>query len=431
MASLLLGDLNDYIEPSQACVLPVNKPDDEQKKEGQPISINLTDCLACSGCITSAETVLVAQQTYNKLCEAVDSGKYQEITVSVSPQTVAALSIKYDLGMDQVWRRLNWFFKHRLGVSRVIDTSLSRCITLACLAEEFIEGFKNKKGPLIVSACPGWICYAEKRYSEFLPFLSTTRSPQQMAGVLVKHYYLREREDIKASDVYHCTVMPCFDKKLEASREDFVADILLTRDVDTVITTTELIQILEERGDLLFMDIPEEETADRLFRHEGSGSGGYLDYVLQYAAPVLFPGGQVQVVPGRNSDMTEYNYVVDGQVRLRFASIYGFRNIQTFVIKNKKRGPVYDFVEIMACPSGCLNGGGQPKSEDSSRQGQKEHNDNLNAAYKSTPVIDIEPPLVKQFLHWITEHQRTKLIRASYKAVADNDSLKKTINVQW
>lgn len=452
MASLLLGDLNDYIEPTQACIIPPSEKTAEAKAEGPTaVSINLTDCLACSGCITSAETVLVAQQTYSRLLEALDSRQYEQVVVSVSPQTVAALAVKYRMGVEGVWRRLNYFLKRILGVSLVLDTAQSRSLTLALLAREFLawraDG-SHQPGPLIVSACPGWVCYVEKRYREFVPLLSRTRSPQQMAGTLVKHVW---RPEGRAMDrIFHCTVMPCFDKKLEASREDFVADLegssSSSKEVDTVITTTELVQVLAERlpEGMDFPALPEDEECGPVGRHEGSGSGGYLEHVLAHAIHTLHPHvqGRIERIPGRNPDSCQVHFVEEGsgRVLLRFAAISGFRNIQTFVVRQRKaQAPELDFIEVMACPGGCLMGGGQPKAsveEDTPSAGpaaRKRLAEQLNEAYHSAPLITEEPPLVKEVLEWVEAdpERRQHLLRASFKAVEDNEKLKKKISVQW
>lgn len=450
MASLLLGDLNDHIEPSQACIKPVPKPVQTEDGPAKPVTINLTDCLACSGCITSAETVLVAQQTYSQLLDALDWGKYKQVIVSVAPQSLTSLAVKHKLGLEETWGKLNYFLKHILGVSRVLDVGKIRGITLKAMAKEYLA-FKvtNPTSPFIVSACPGWVCYAEKRYTEMLPMMSRTRSPQQMAGVLVKHYMA----DYQLDEIYHCTVMPCFDKKLEASREDFMNDLIgddctmaAVRDVDTVITTTELVQIIIERCPVPFSELETDPDVEPLVREEGSSSDAYLHYVLHATIRSSFPhiNGEVRQIQGRNADHTEFHFVdlATGKVLLRFAAIYGFKNIQTFVIKEKRRSSDgtasnFDFVEIMACPSGCLNGGGQLKPVSSeeepaaTRSAHKTHLAEMERVYRSVPTADSEDPLVSQFFNWVDEEPgRASLLQTQFRAVQDN-TLKKTINVQW
>jgi iron only hydrogenase large subunit-like protein len=274
-----------------------------------------------------------------------------------------------------------------------------------------------------------------------------------MAGVLVKHYNTVYQLD----EIYHCTVMPCFDKKLEASRQDFMNDLLrddnttaAIRDVDTVITTTELLQIISERCPVPFAEFGNDPDVDPLIREEGSSSDAYLHYVLHATIRSKFPHikGEVRQIQGRNADHTEYHFVdlATGKVLLRFAAIYGFKNIQTFVIKEKRRAgqqsddrtvSCFDFVEIMACPSGCLNGGGQLKPVASgeepapTRSAHKTHLAEMERVYRSIPTSALEDPLISQFFDWIDkEPGRSSLLQTQFRAVQDN-TLRKTINVQW
>jgi len=197
-------------------------------------------------------------------------------------------------------------------------------------------------------------------------------------GSLIKTMYARRR-GITGDKVWHLSVMPCFDKKLEASREDFAESGI--RDVDCVITTAELIKMIEERG-MDFMQIPEtqslSELETRMTSHAGSSSGGYLHHLMTVSAQALFgldvdlaEARGVQIRTVRNNDMVEYILEENGKVKLRMARCYGFRNIQNLVRKLEGKGPKvvkkkpgkedhgWDYVEVMACPSGCVNGGGQ------------------------------------------------------------------------
>uniref|UniRef100_A0A667YRQ3 Nuclear prelamin A recognition factor-like protein n=1 Tax=Myripristis murdjan TaxID=586833 RepID=A0A667YRQ3_9TELE len=323
---LQLTDLDDFITPSQQCVKPVkvekkggksvakiqieddgsyfqvNKDGGKQKLEKAKITLN--DCLACSGCITSAESVLITQQSHEELFKVLHSNKddaaeQKIVVVSVSPQSRASLAAHYDLSSSETGRRLTSFFKG-LGVHYVFDTSFSRTFSLLESQREFIERFQNKEQdskalPMLTSACPGWICYAEKTHGEFiLPYISTTRSPQQMMGSLVKGYFA-EQQGLSPQQVYHVAVMPCFDKKLEASRSDFYLNAAETREVDCVITSAEVQKMLEEENvslsdvepaplDPMFSSV----CGDDFLSHSGSGSGGYLHHVFTSAAKQLF-----------------------------------------------------------------------------------------------------------------------------------------------
>ncbi|XP_035225411.1 cytosolic Fe-S cluster assembly factor narfl-like isoform X2 [Stegodyphus dumicola] len=306
--------------------------------------------------------------------EAGDLDKIKIVVVSVSPQSRASLAAKYNLTVEDTAKRLTKFF-HNLGVTFVFDTTLSREFSLIESQKEFVLRYRKKdiqSGmlPMLSSACPGWICYAEKTHGDYiLPYLSSVKSPQQIMGSLVKDYLcskLMKRPD----QIYHVTVMPCFDKKLEASRSDFYSDTHQIRDVDCVLTSIEIEAMLTTEGVSLNMIEPEnldcfisKETPfpPELYTHLGSASGGYCDHIFMYAAKELFGQtlSKLEYKILRNQDFREITLEKDGEVILRFAIANGFRNIQNIVQKLKRGKSLYHFVEVMACPAGCINGGAQ------------------------------------------------------------------------
>jgi iron only hydrogenase large subunit-like protein len=305
------------------------------------------------------------------------------VVVSISPQSRASIAAKFRLGVKETAQKLTRFFKD-LGVHYVLDTTFARNFSLIEIQKEFVEKYRNnptptKVVPLLTSACPGWICYAEKTHGQFiLPYISTTKSPQQVMGSLVKQH-LGHATGKSPDKVYHVTVMPCFDKKLEASREDFYSDLYRTRDVDCVITSVEVEQMFEEKV-VDFPSLPPHKLDevfgmggnDEILNHSGGSSGGYLEHVFQYAAQKLF-GKKVENLTYktlRNRDFQEVILEHEGKTVLKFALAYGFRNIQNLVQKLKRNKCPYHFVEVMACPSGCVNGGGQikPTTEESSKE---------------------------------------------------------------
>ncbi|NXS32449.1 NARFL factor, partial [Pomatostomus ruficeps] len=279
----------------------------EQKLEKARISLN--DCLACSGCITSAESVLVSQQSHGQIRRVLARNKaaaaeeQKLVLVSVSPQSRASLAARCGLGVLETAQKLTTFLK---SVHHVLDTTFSRTFSLVESQREFVRRFRRHAGdtgtlPMLASACPGWICYAEKTHGSFiLPHISTTKSPQQVMGSLVKGYFA-EQQDLAPDRIYHVTVMPCHDKKLEASRPDFFNQEHQTRDVDCVITTGEVLKLLEEEG----VSLPDVDPSpldnvfgggtEELRGHRGGGSGGYLEHIFRHAARELF-GIQVDTV---------------------------------------------------------------------------------------------------------------------------------------
>ena len=462
-------------------------------KKLKKAEITLNDCLACSGCITSAESVLVSMQSHEEVYRVLgdqpvshltDPGcsfvadlsppsvsAVQELTpiLSISPQTLASLAALYDLSMPQTLRGLRAFFKATLGFRLAFDTTFARSLALAESRAEFVERrahaataaspfpspaalaasalspASSSTGPLPVlsSSCPGWICYAEKTHGELLPFVSNAKSPQAVMGTLVKAGEVAARLGLRPEEIYHVSVMPCYDKKLEASRPDFATAYAEggqdVRDVDCVLTTGEVAKMLDDKGlnlrDLALAEhdpsggaeiegIQEDQFLPSLLYTPGTSSGGALHNTIRAVVAslpeVVLYHTSLEEKRVRSDDYVEFKLVSsapeDGtkSTLLHAAKCYGFRNLQNVVRKlgkdagvavtkgaagkmpasaaaaaanarrlaaNAKRSgtttPVgepdrgLEFVEVMACPGGCVNGGGQinpPKTSARERQ---------------------------------------------------------------
>ncbi|KAK4340764.1 hypothetical protein RND71_039265 [Anisodus tanguticus] len=391
----------------------------------EPVKISLKDCLACSGCITSAETVMLEKQSLDEFLSNLEKGK--TVIVSLSPQSRASLAIHYGLSSLQVFRKLTTLFK-TLGVKAIFDTSCSRDLTLIESCNEFMVRYKESQCvssgeskpplPMISSSCPGWICYAEKTLGSYiLPYISSVKSPQQTIGAVVKNY-ICQKLSVRPVDIYHVTVMPCYDKKLEAAREDFVfqvdTDSEKITEVDSVLTTGEVLDLIQLKAvdfqsleesplDKLFANIDEE---GHLYGVHGS-SGGYAETIYRHVAKVLLGQevkGPLAFKTIRNSDFQEVSLEVNDKSVLKFALCYGFRNLQNVVRKLKMGKCDYHFLEIMACPSGCLNGGGQIKPQPG--QSGKESIQLLETAYVENVVVDdpFNNPIIKGlYSEWLEQ----------------------------
>lgn len=416
--------LNDFFLPSQDCIKPVEivktsldseiKIDNgihwEIQKDGtqtqlEAASISLNDCLACSGCVTTAESVLIGLQSWSEVEETLKAAEKKIVVASICPQSMASIAASYNLPLDTTFRKLRTLLKG-LGFSHVLSTNLGRELCLQEAAIEFVDHYRaNPTIPLLTSACPGWICYAEKQKSAVIPSISTVRSPQQMTGVMLKDVLSRTK-DIARDEIYHVAIMPCFDKKLEASRQEFQVDG--ARDVDTVVTSAEVVTMMRDSG-VDFAALPADDGepfGPASGRQPGSSSGGYLTHILCHAARELFSieldpetmesDPRIKVTLQRSPKLKEVTLVdpMDGSVLLRFAEAYGFRQITSLTSKlaprlTGSRRPVrkveYHYVEVMACESGCINGGGQV------RPGTEETNaqllERVEALYRTEPVV--------------------------------------------
>ncbi|CAL1541927.1 unnamed protein product [Lymnaea stagnalis] len=473
--ALQLTDLDDFITPSQECIKPVKIErksgkvgkirieDDgsytEISQEGvetrlEKAKITLNDCLACSGCITSAESVLITQQSQEELYRVLgENSTYREVdekdkeklvVVSISPQAQASLAAKYKLSADAAAKKLTSFFK-RLGVHHVFDTSFARNFSLIESCHEFIRRYNASETeksslPMLSSACPGWICYAEKTHGSYiLPYISSTKSPQQIMGSLVKDY-LGKKLNKTPDSIYHVTVMPCFDKKLEASRADFFQEVYQTRDVDCVITSGEVEKMLEKEG-ISLADVDEVNVEsivngsndDPLCSHRGGGSGGYLEHVARFAAATILET-QVENLSYkvlRNQDFQEVTIETEGKPPLRFALAYGFRNIQNIVQRIKRGKCSYHYVEIMACPSACNNGGGQIRA--TGEESQKERLQAVEEIYRSVNTVDPfqHQQIETMYENWLGGKGSAKALQMLHTKYHEIEKSTNALNIKW
>lgn len=477
--ALQLTDLDDFITPSQECIKPVEIKSTKSKtgskitiqndgyyettelgtKKLQKVEITLADCLACSGCITSAEGVLITQQSQEEVLKILRENKEHKqaerfddirtIVCTVSQQSIISLAHKYNINAEEAAQHLSGYFK-ALGVDYVLHTKISDDLALIESRNEFVERFKSENIdraaspnlPMLASSCPGWVCYAEKTHGNFiLPYISSTRSPQQIMGMLVKQF-LAQKLGVAPGKVYHLTVMPCYDKKLEASREDFYSEVNQSKDVDCVITSIEIEQMLDNEERSLVdakpipLDWPWFTTADTpptsVWAHETSGSGGYADHIFKFAATELFgiTPSEIEWKNLRNPDFKEVILEKDGKVLLRFAIANGFRNIQNLVQKLKRGKSNYHYVEVMACPSGCLNGGAQIRPD--AGQTSREHITHLETLYgtlpKSCPDNADVKHIYKHYLDGMHSDKAKSLLHTSYHAV---EKMNTALNIKW
>ncbi|PGH16257.1 hypothetical protein AJ80_05280 [Polytolypa hystricis UAMH7299] len=502
-AILSTDDLNDFITPGVACIKPIEtlpkeeKPKDENAYEvtteeklaaeapAAPAQISLTDCLACSGCVTSAEAVLISLQSHAEVLNTLDStpeiplhglsnnnsnfnnnnfennqalGDDGKIFVaSVSPQVRASLAATYGISERRAGYLIDQFLsgpqglraggKYGNGFTWVVDTNVMREVTLELSAREVTESLNQQQQqhqsapsdassefpipnrPILSSSCPGWICYAEKTHPHVLPHMSRLKSPQALTGTFLKTV-LSKALRISPDRIWHLAIMPCFDKKLEASRQELTdsawqtssstssSQQTPTRDVDCVITSRELLMLASSRNIFLqslpqtplpqsfLPKFPDPNLTPFLFPispRSSSGSqapdagtsGGYLHHLLK-SYQSTHPNSEIHTQRGRNADVIEYTLLSSsGDPIIKAARYYGFRNIQNLVRKLKPTrasrlpgaataaakskyigrrvggGGVaapaasdYAYIEVMACPGGCTNGGGQIRVED-------------------------------------------------------------------
>ena len=253
-----------------------------------------------------------------------------------------------------------------LGFDGVFDTNFAADLTIMEEATEFLARFKEGKNlPLITSCSPGWVKYCEHYYPEFIPNLSSCKSPQGMFGSVAKTYYA-EKMGLDPKDIFVVSVMPCTAKKFEAERVDHSAVEGLA-DIDASITVRELARMIKKAG-INFKAIPEAEFDAPFGLASGAGTifgatGGVMEAALRTAYEVvtgkdLEDLATFKAVRGVEG-VKEATYDLDG-VTVNVAVASGLENAKKVLEMVKSGEKKYDFIEIMACPGGCVNGGGQP-----------------------------------------------------------------------
>jgi len=408
-SSALRIDADDFISPGLECI---KEPD--QTETGQKVEISLDDCLACSGCITSAEEIMLQQHNIDEILNFLEENKKKLenakaiVVAGISSQSLASLCVESGESVGDFQNRI-WSALRNNGVDYIFDYSLATAVALNSTFEKFMENeVENQKSwskqkPLICSACPGWVVYAEKTHGELVSeYLSKIKSPQQILGRKIKKYFSTTK-NFATQKVYHFSVMPCFDKKLEAARK---ANRISEEEpeVDVVISTDEFRKLIEKLSDSDDgMEIVSEHQANfydtipsgtNLFKttnlpnqsaSQFYGSDSYLNYIyrrlenyynLEHVPEIIF-----QKYRNRNKDFNICELTIPGNVpgntgndtrTLKFAAVYGFKSIQQLIRLIKTNKCDYNYIEIMACPSGCLNGGGQIKYTGVSRDVQLE-----------------------------------------------------------
>ena len=323
-----------------------------------------TDCVGCGQCRVVCPTGAISIHTnIDEVWEAL-ADKNTKVIAQIAPAVRVAIGDNFGYAKgENVMGKLVGVL-HRLGFDEVYDTSYGADLTVVEESKEFIERFTSgEKMPLFTSCCPAWVKYCENKYPEFVPNLSTCRSPQQMFGAVVREYY-KDPEKNEGKKIVSVSIMPCTAKKEEILRPESYTNG--RQDVDYVLTTTEIVRMIRKSG--IVFDKVEIEAADVPFGI-GSGSGvifGVTGGVTEAVLRRLQQGhNRVDMESIKKSGVRgddgikvlTYNY--NGR-EIKAAVVNGLANADKVLQQIKNHEAEYDFVEVMACRRGCIMGGGQP-----------------------------------------------------------------------
>ena len=400
-----LIDLNDYLSPNQSCIKSL--VESVKTKNGSEIKkITLDDCLSCTGCITSSESILVnncsLENHFSLLKEKYNTDNSFKLSI-ISYQTLESLLIIYKeilkINIEQnnfvFYKDITNIIGEILNVDFVIPLNNFILYTLNLCYKEFLEKREKKENGIICSECPGWVCYAEKKIGNIsFQYMSKIKSPHEISAIIIKEIfskYLNNKINID-NDLYICSVMSCFDKKIEPIRyktgintvvstielEEKFRNYLNTKNSNNTINNKIIdINILKKflREDKSIKQIKElinlyitdnENTYMNIslynFPFKDYFSSNYYIEFFTYMIMKNNPKCCVERKDGKNIDSKEVIIYKDenkNEILFRFLLSYGLRNIQNIVRMIKSKKIKYDYIEMMSCPGGCINGAAQ------------------------------------------------------------------------
>lgn len=321
------------------------------------------DCIYCGQCTVHCPVAAVREQSHLAAVEAVLNDPSKTVIVQMAPSVRVSIGEEFGFPIGtNIEKKLNASFR-KIGFDKVFDVNWGADITTMVEAKELVDRIKNNDVlPLFTSCCPGWVKFVEFYYPEMIPHLTTARSPQIHAGGAYKTWWA-EKAHVNPRDIVVVSIMPCTSKKYESTHEKLLIDGM--KPVDFVLTSRETAALIKKHG--INMQTIEEAEADDVSEYTGAAaiygaSGGVMESALRTAAYML---------TGKDLENIEFEKVrgmegikkatveVDGKV-LKVAVVATPKNARIILEEIKKDPKAYDYIEFMACPGGCIGGGGQP-----------------------------------------------------------------------
>ena len=370
-------------------------------------------CVGCGQCSVVCPTgAIVVRKNMKEVWQAIEDPNIRT-TVQIAPAVRVALG--RELGMKSGENAMGKIVAalRRMGFDEIYDTSLGADLTVIEESAEFLSRLDSGRDlPLITSCCPGWVQYCEKKHPELLANISSCRSPMQMMAALLKDHAAPDTRRM-----FHVAVMPCTAKKFEAARDEFRNNG--QPNVDAVITTQELIRMIEESS-IVFSDL-EPEAIDMPFGTvSGAGlifgvTGGVTEAVLRRVVANKSRNALLKIATSGQRGMEgikEFDLEY-GDRKLHIAVASGLNNTEK-LLQRVKAGEKFDFIEIMACPGGCVCGGGQPFAA------TNDQNQRVKGIYESDRLLSIrrseENPLIKSVYKDIIGDRAHELLHVDYTA---------------
>jgi len=326
--------------------------------------LNVSDCILCGQCILVCPTAALREKSHSKEVMNAIQNKKKFVVAQVAPAVRASIGEEFNLplGTNATGQLVTGL--RRLGFKKVFDTNFAADLTIIEEATELINRVTNNGDlPMFTSCCPGWVKYIEQNRPHLLKHVSTCKSPHEMEGAVLKTYYAKKM-GIDPKDIFVVSIMPCTVKKFESDRPELSEDHL--QDVDAVLTTRELVRMFKMSG-IDFNDLPEDNFDNPLGESTGAAaifgtSGGVMEAALRTAYEKLsgheLENVNFQAVRGLEG-IKSATIPING-LEVNIAVVNGIGNVAPILEEIERGESKYHFIEVMACPGGCINGGGQP-----------------------------------------------------------------------
>ena len=394
------------------------------------ISLAESPCVKCGQCSAHCPTGAIVENDETPAVWEALHDKDKVCVVQIAPSVRVTIGEAFGLPPGTNLTRKLYAALRRLGFHAVFDTNFSADVTIVEEASEFIERFAHKRGPLplITSCCPAWTDHMEKRHWDFIDNFSTAKSPQQMLGALAKTYYA-QKVGVDPAKLFMVSIMPCTAKKYELSRTDEM-HASGHPDVDVVLTTRELARMLKQSG-IDFLALDDAEPDSILGNYSGAGTifgatGGVMEAAVRtayfYATGKKLEHIELEAVRGLQG-------VKEGEIdiagtKVRVAVAHGLAHVEQVLdrvraARDAGQETPYHFIEVMACPGGCIGGGGQPYGVDNERRlkriaglYQDDRDKAIRCSHENPEVIQV----YKEFLGKPLSGRAHELLHTRYTA---------------
>ncbi len=383
--------------------------------------LNVSDCILCGQCILVCPTAALREKSHVKEIASALYDRKKYCIVQVAPAVRASIGEEYNMPLGTDVTGLIVTGLRRLGFKKVFDTNFAADLTIMEEASELINRVQNGGAlPMFTSCCPGWVKFAEMNYPEILDHISTCKSPHEMEGAVLKTYYAKKM-GIDPKDIFVVSIMPCTVKKYESARPELKEDVL--PDVDAVLTTRELVRFFKIAG-IDFNDLPESEFDNPLGESTGAAaifgtSGGVMEAALRTAYWKLtgkeLENLEFEQIRGLDG-VKEATVNVNG-MDINIAVVNGIGNVKQIIEQVASGKSKHHFIEVMACPGGCINGGGQPihqKPEKVMKRIKVLYQIDENAKHRRSHENESVKTLYREFFGEPNSHKAHEILHTEY-----------------